>query len=695
MAASFIDASHGLFESPKPYLGATSPQLTLRTLKYSRDHLSTLETDCAALCPRGPLEDRARYRYVRLQSPEQIRILELLPAQEPDSRLCFKVYYADLEDLQVAYTAISYAWGERDPDGDRLIECDGLRAYIQPSLHSALVRIRKRKPISQFIWADALCIDQVDKDATQTVQDVADSEKSHQVSIMDRIFSHADQVIIDLGEGYDALSTLDKYCRISQDLWSSVNVAAGTSTVENSIRTLKQWRLPTTSSPFWDSFRHFMYRPWFTRAWVIQEYALARSPVFMIGTHFRDQAFLPDGVARAAQHLEILYLHQSLYQGKKKLNGPIAEAYFYVAEKHKAVHQIYDARSSMSDQRTFCELLDAATLYFNTTNSCDKAYALLGLSSDKNIKQDLYVDYSEDEQHLSLRVSQYLCRRGFDIYPLYHCLGDVDHKYASWGINLTNTREGLANTIGPSGHTRRSVFNACGAANFVRKLSDLRADGLTVRGWVIDTIEKFMSKSIPHDEKLVTQSDVEDQSVWQGYALDWMFQVATLQPLKEDEFIKCCWRTMIADLAMPGVGVGQGFRRLREWAHAERCINTVDKVVRIAHKKWKGILPKSQKIYLSGTELNDLHIHGESWVHALGRKLALGQHRKTPCLVPHSARKHDKIVIIQGCEIPFILRAYKDEKGEYFRIVGCAYVHGIMDGEAVGDGSHCRDIEIR
>ncbi|KAK4948748.1 hypothetical protein LTR10_012753 [Elasticomyces elasticus] len=651
--------------------------------------------DPTVLCFPNPLEDRARYSYVRLGSPDQIRILELFPTEDPTSRVRLRVHHADLKDLKVAYTAISYVWGELDPDRGRLVECDGLRAYIQPNLHSALVRIRKRKRVSQFIWADALCIDQVEKDTTQAVQDAANKEKSVQVSMMDRIFSHAEQVIIDLGEEYDDLPVLDRYQAISEDSWASVNVAAGTSSLENSIETLKNWPLADSSSTFWTSFRYFVYRPWFTRVWVIQEYALARSPVFMIGSHFRDEKFLTDAVARAAQHLEILYLRRNFYSGKTHLDVVIGEAFFYVSEKQEAIFRICETRSRLSVQRTFCELFHAATTYFNATNLRDVAYALLGLSDDEDIKQDLYVNYMEDQRDLSLRISQYLVRRRFGRYPLYHCVGDIDIGYASWGFNLTNTREGLPNLIGPYGLSRRDVFNACGPADWVRKMSDLRADGLTVRGWVIDTIQDLMSERMAFDAELKTPSDVEDQSKFLGHALKWMYQVAMLQPLPESEFIQSCWRTVVADLAMPSGGEGGGFRRLREWTHADRCINTVEKVVRNRYKSSMGTLPESYKEDLSDTEADDLRIYSESFTFTLGHKLALSTEMETPCLVPHNAREHDKIVIVQGCQIPFILRTYYDEKGEYYRIVGCVYVHGIMDGEAIGDGSNCMDIEIR
>ncbi len=100
----------------------------------------------------------------------------------------------------------------------------------------------------------------------------------------------------------------------------------------------------------------------------------------------------------------------------------------------------------------------------------------------------------------------------------------------------------------------------------------------------------------------------------------------------------------------------------------------------------------------SSTEPCHVRVYRESLRYALGRKLGLTAQRRVSCLVPRDARVGDSIVIVPGCHIPFILRKKTDDKGEYFRIVGCAYVHGIMDGEAVPldkDGDLLSKIEIR
>lgn len=46
-------------------------------------------------------------------------------------------------------------------------------------------------------------------------------------------------------------------------------------------------------------------------------------------------------------------------------------------------------------------------------------------------------------------------------------------------------------------------------------------------------------------------------------------------------------------------------------------------------------------------------------------------------LVPAEARVHDLIAIVQGSDLPFILRP----SGDSFSFIGQAYVHGVMNGE--------------
>ena len=75
-----------------------------------------------------------------------------------------------------------------------------------------------------------------------------------------------------------------------------------------------------------------------------------------------------------------------------------------------------------------------------------------------------------------------------------------------------------------------------------------------------------------------------------------------------------------------------------------------------------------------------------------GRKFAITEHpvtkQKRMALVPPQAKEKDLICVMYGLEVPFVLRrSNKPTTENRFQLVGEIYVHGIMDGEALSDGS--------
>jgi hypothetical protein len=52
------------------------------------------------------------------------------------------------------------------------------------------------------------------------------------------------------------------------------------------------------------------------------------------------------------------------------------------------------------------------------------------------------------------------------------------------------------------------------------------------------------------------------------------------------------------------------------------------------------------------------------------------------------ARKGDQVAIIQGCNVPLLLRP----SGRGLRLVGACYIDGLMDGEALRDPQNVRKL---
>lgn len=80
----------------------------------------------------------------------------------------------------------------------------------------------------------------------------------------------------------------------------------------------------------------------------------------------------------------------------------------------------------------------------------------------------------------------------------------------------------------------------------------------------------------------------------------------------------------------------------------------------------------------------------ERIIFAKGRRMAMLSNRYIG-LVPHATRKGDKVWLLEGGKVPLVLR--KTETGEGWLLVGEAYIHGIMRGEAF-DEALCREITL-
>jgi hypothetical protein len=95
----------------------------------------------------------------------------------------------DLEKRPIEdFTAISYVWGAYSEPADMII-CGNSSVKVTANCISALRHLRNT--LGSFtIWVDAICINQKD-----------DNEKSHQIPLMDQVYSFAVIVYVWLGEG--------------------------------------------------------------------------------------------------------------------------------------------------------------------------------------------------------------------------------------------------------------------------------------------------------------------------------------------------------------------------------------------------------------------------------------------------------------------------------------------------------------
>lgn len=189
-----------------------------------------------------------------------IRCLRLEPGKSNDKLKC-ELIYSHLGDIGSKYEALSYTWG--DTSEKVVISLNGQPFGITRNLHSAL-RFLRNPHHGRILWIDALCINQADM-----------YEVNQYVGRMWAIFEKAHTVVVFLGEPNKGS---DQALKFLLEL-SSLPLEAG-DRHRHIIELLRNRR----KSHQWNSLRALMQRPWWDRAWIIQEYAVARRLLFLCGT---------------------------------------------------------------------------------------------------------------------------------------------------------------------------------------------------------------------------------------------------------------------------------------------------------------------------------------------------------------------------------------------------------------------------
>ncbi|ROW07156.1 hypothetical protein VPNG_07321 [Cytospora leucostoma] len=226
------------------------------------------------------------YNPLRVIGPPQVHEFRLLKIHRNHDQ----VIACDLLSFQVhhapSYRALSYTWkspfdhdtsesqalGETRPVGDtsdrEVVEdilVNGQPVKVGLNLAAGLRAIRDwhNDGGDEFVWADAVCIDQANY-----------NERAYQVAIMGEIYSNADSVVIWLGEEAQdsdmALSFLKALARCRRNYETG---RARVLAMAQDPKCLRQWR----------ALSALMRRRWFERAWVLQETVLARKALFCCG----------------------------------------------------------------------------------------------------------------------------------------------------------------------------------------------------------------------------------------------------------------------------------------------------------------------------------------------------------------------------------------------------------------------------
>ena len=511
-----------------------------------------------------------------------------------------------------AYDAISYVWG--DPGHKVTIACDGRPFEITFNLFWALVRIRS---VSQpkILWADAICINQSDL-----------QERSSEVTFMGSLYSNASRVYICMGDAEDG-----KEFQVQ--------------TVINDAKALDLGRHSPLSLPShhwlrndarWYALGTLTENPWFTRAWVIQEAALAKEPIVLYGRAefgYRDLVnilrWLNASPWAIRFGLSSLFIHLDWADWRLNAQNP---AY------------------------TFVDLLSHAAL-LSCSDPRDKVYAFLGhplaypLISNNLVRPDyqktpaqVYLELSNALiQHTGLRVLTTVEHTQSTI------LEDLPSWVTRWDVSL------VMNDIFKVPNTRFSA-----SAGRTARASVFAGNNLILQGIILDKVQH--SYTIYINE--VSGISFENTSTGERRGLKQVLEGLC----KLDDSPRVYSAPELAFCSTLCIG-GSAFER-----------NSARRAVSLAMMfENRGQAPKDT---CTQENIDDALVYFSEVKAVCMNRTVVVTDRGFYGLAPLLTAAGDVACIIVGVDVPFILRPHGD--AGIFRLLGESYIHGVMEGQVKG-----------
>ncbi|KAF4314297.1 Heterokaryon incompatibility [Botryosphaeria dothidea] len=585
------------------------------------------------------------FEYEPLRGPGEIRILRINPGN-PDDALDCELYHTNIHS-NWEYHALSYAWGDSASKAE--ITCTGKRLRITTSLHGALRRIRNANfPIQ--VWADAVCINQQDVD-----------ERGHQVRLMRSIYKRAKSVFIWLGPD-------------EQRAAPAVFASARKIFLKDMIN------IPPPDDSIWVGFALLFSRAWFWRLWCLQEIVLASSAEIIWGTESISWECL--GFAAA-------WIRTVGYQILR--NTPI-----------QGVHNAYlmyalSLGSDKHDPVSFLHLL-TLTRQFRVSDPRDRIYALLGLPTIDSDPDNgiLYVDpdYTKTTQDVYeiLARKMVISSQGLrTLSAVQHGL-EVQEHVPSWVPQWDHL---FTYTLAQAGG---SLKNHAASASLLASLPRVNGPILSVDGLEFDTVAQI-------SDVLPDSLDPSSPANFEYIKIIWDSMAAPLQAYptntNTDLYTAFCW-TITAGKDWYGMLIEHELEHLADFAafqttHFDAPLPdapTRDRLMPFGipeTARQEMLKMPGDKFYRTiasfqrqrGGEPGESTADADRFVTALSyacrwRRFFVTR-RGFMGIGPPCMREGDVVGVLCGGIVPFLLRR---RGGAFCKLVGEAYIYGIMKGEA-------------
>ena len=567
------------------------------------------------------------YQYRQLQHEDEIRVLILYQGTWSDEIIC-RLEHVRLSHHPI-YEALSYVWESNLKP--RRVKCEGKFIDITESLFSALRRLRHEDK-QKVIWVDAICINQNNE-----------TDKNHQVALMGRIYAHSHKTLAWIKEESDEamervsnyISRLDKYVSSQARGDQSFDLHTGPISITNHVlrEISSNWALE-----FFEVLGPLFERPWFSRLWVLQEVVLSRHMEMVFGTWK-----VPlDSFMRPAAIISHMGSLGYFNDWPMPFNFSNLDAFVNMGFM-KVVSQDGTKYSGIF---TF---FDRAT-YLIASDPRDKIYGLLGLWNTPGFTADYTLSTSEVFQSFALWCFRW--RGKLDVLSRAG-LSESESNLASWAPNLDRTTTYLRFCDHPQFNSSGEIPVSSGERSSFSTLWSLSNENtLCLDGKIIDTTEKVSQLS-----------DKREKSADRRTVLE-LAKLANCDTstLEDGNFQRFCL-AMICEL---GMGI-------------DKMPPEESKILGLC-QYFHALLTNSNP---KGDAESIDHIYEKVWLvrtsYLLQCRFCITRDGRF-AWVPKITEIGDRICIIRGANVPFVLRPKENGK---FALVGECWVQGLMKGEAL------------
>ena len=600
------------------------------------------------------------YKYSRL-GERKIRLACIHPGA-PTENLVAHFVNANIDSLP-QYYAISYLWGQDSRMSPLLVRSGSVLKVLKVATipHSILRAFRHPSQVIN-VWIDAICINQQDF-----------TERGAQIPFMSTVFKHASSVRVWLGQKTPYGQMAFDFAR---QITGSVDV----------VNTLQEEYLINCLI----SFSALLRNTWFRRVWVVQEVALARSASLHLGTDILPWQTFADAVTiveteavRWLNRVGVWRLPQDILKFFSQLSDQAAARLIdLINMRHNSSLESFVADTCLLVSPDPRDLIYSAVGIASNTKrllgreiqsisreNIDEGQGLLSSSEEmasqkQPLSDNIIVDYSAPVLQVYKDFIQYSIEHSGSLDIICRPWATANQDLPSWIPTTDKHAFAISATNHYYRHNADSLTGRQGnfRANYTASRRS-RASCKLVIGAVYELdVEGFMLDSI---------GSTAPPAVGGNVPYEWLRMIGWTTVTSDPP--DCFWRTLVANRGSNNDLPPLYYRPACRAAFQKRG-PTDD-------------LQTSPLVSLESGLVAEFLRRVQAVVWA--RRLVVTSQMSFLGLAPRDCQVGDLVCILFGCSVPIILRKlYGDNTGSetsepHFRFIGEAYIHGMMDGEAM------------